>query len=49
MRALSEGRYDLYLFDWMLPDMNGPDIMAGLKLDTRTVDVHSITATYAAS
>ncbi len=32
VRALSEGRYDLCLFDWMLPDMSGPDVMASLKL-----------------
>jgi DNA-binding response OmpR family regulator len=32
VRALSEERYDLCLFDWMLPDMSGPDVMASLKL-----------------
>ena len=32
VRALSEERYDLCLFDWMLPDMTGPDVMASLKL-----------------
>lgn len=32
IRALSEARYDLCLFDWMLPDMTGPDVMASLKL-----------------
>lgn len=32
VRALSDARYDLCLFDWMLPDMNGPDVMANLKL-----------------
>lgn len=32
VRALSETRYDLCLFDWMLPDMSGPDVMASLKL-----------------
>jgi DNA-binding response OmpR family regulator len=32
IRALSEERFDLCLFDWMLPDMTGPDVMASLKL-----------------
>lgn len=32
IRALSEDRFDLCLFDWMLPDMSGPDVMANLKL-----------------
>ncbi len=32
VRALSDERYDLCLFDWMLPDMTGPDVMASLKL-----------------
>lgn len=32
VRALSDARYDLCLFDWMLPDMTGPDVMASLKL-----------------
>lgn len=32
IRALSDERYDLCLFDWMLPDMSGPDVMASLKL-----------------
>ena len=32
VRALTDERYDLCLFDWMLPDMTGPDVMASLKL-----------------
>lgn len=32
LRALTEESHDLCLFDWMLPDMSGPDVMAGLKL-----------------
>lgn len=32
VRALIDDRYDLCLFDWMLPDMSGPDVMASLKL-----------------
>lgn len=32
VRALSDERYDLCLFDWMLPDISGPDVMASLKL-----------------
>lgn len=32
IRGLSEERYDLCLFDWMLPDMSGLDVMASLKL-----------------
>lgn len=32
IRALSDERFDLCLFDWMLPDMTGPDVMASLKL-----------------
>jgi DNA-binding response OmpR family regulator len=32
IRALTDERYDLCLFDWMLPDMTGPDVMANLKL-----------------
>lgn len=32
LRALSVTRFDLCLFDWMLPDMSGPDVMANLKL-----------------
>ena len=32
VRALSDERFDLCLFDWMLPDMTGPDVMASLKL-----------------
>jgi DNA-binding response OmpR family regulator len=32
IRALSAERYDLCLFDWMLPDMSGPDVMANLRL-----------------
>ncbi len=32
VRALTDTRYDLCLFDWMLPDMTGPDVMANLKL-----------------
>jgi len=32
VRALTDARYDLCLFDWMLPDMSGPDVMASLKL-----------------
>jgi two-component system response regulator RegX3 len=35
IRALSDERYDLCLFDWMLPDMSGPDVMANLKLKGR--------------
>ncbi|MEQ1661409.1 MAG: response regulator transcription factor [Thiobacillus sp.] len=32
LRALTDTRFDLCLFDWMLPDMTGPDVMANLKL-----------------
>ncbi len=32
VRALTDERFDLCLFDWMLPDMSGPDVMASLKL-----------------
>jgi DNA-binding response OmpR family regulator len=32
IRALADERFDLCLFDWMLPDMTGPDVMANLKL-----------------
>ncbi|MFP5382325.1 MAG: response regulator [Gammaproteobacteria bacterium] len=32
VRALTDERFDLCLFDWMLPDMTGPDVMASLKL-----------------
>lgn len=32
IRALTKERFDLCLFDWMLPDMTGPDVMAHLKL-----------------
>lgn len=32
LRALPDGQYDLCLFDWMLPDMNGPEVMANLLL-----------------
>ena len=32
LRALTDERYDLCLFDWMLPDLDGPDVMAALKL-----------------
>lgn len=32
VRALCDDRFDLCLFDWMLPDMTGPDVMASLKL-----------------
>ena len=32
IRALTDERFDLCLFDWMLPDMSGPDVMANLKL-----------------
>ena len=49
VRALSEERYDLCLFDWMLPDMSGPDVMAGLKLKGKhggTVAVESVPGTF---
>lgn len=32
IRGMSNKKYDLCLFDWMLPDMNGPEVMEHLKL-----------------
>lgn len=32
LRSLPDDRYDLLIFDWMLPDMNGLEIMTHLKL-----------------
>jgi DNA-binding response OmpR family regulator len=32
IRCIYDKQYDLCLFDWMLPDMNGPEVMAHLKL-----------------
>lgn len=32
LRAMAETRFDMCLFDWMVPDMSGPEVMANLKL-----------------
>lgn len=32
LRAMAEERFDLCLFDWMVPDMTGPEVMSNLKL-----------------
>lgn len=32
LRAMAETRFDLCMFDWMVPDMSGPEVMANLKL-----------------
>jgi DNA-binding response OmpR family regulator len=44
VRALSDERFDLCLFDWMLPDMSGPDVMASLKLKGTLPPVIFLTA-----
>lgn len=31
-RAVERGEFDLCLFDWMVPDMNGPDVFASIQL-----------------
>lgn len=32
LRAMAETRFDLCLFDWMVPDLTGPEVMTNLKL-----------------
>jgi len=32
IRKYSNDNFDLCLFDWMLPDMQGPDVMASIKM-----------------
>lgn len=32
LRGMGDIHYDLCLFDWMTPDMTGPEVMANLKL-----------------
>jgi len=32
LRQFSHGQYDLCVFDWALPDMEGPDVMVSIKL-----------------
>jgi two-component system, OmpR family, response regulator RegX3 len=32
LRKFSNSQYDLCLFDWSLPDMEGPDVMVSIKL-----------------
>jgi two-component system, OmpR family, response regulator RegX3 len=32
LRALTEQRYDMALLDYEVPDMNGPEVLAGLKV-----------------
>lgn len=32
LRKFSNSQYDLCLFDWALPDMEGPDVMVSIKL-----------------
>lgn len=32
MRNFSHSQYDLCIFDWVLPDIDGPDVMVSLKL-----------------
>jgi DNA-binding response OmpR family regulator len=44
LRALIDERHDLCLFDWMLPDMTGPDVMANLKLKGTMPPVIFLTA-----
>jgi DNA-binding response OmpR family regulator len=44
IRALSDERFDLCLFDWMLPDLTGPDVMAHLKLKGTLPPVIFLTA-----
>ena len=31
-RAVERGDFNLCLFDWMVPDMNGPDVFAAIRL-----------------
>ena len=32
LRKFSNTQYDLCIFDWSLPDMEGPDVMVSIKL-----------------
>ncbi|MBH1962019.1 MAG: response regulator, partial [Rhodocyclales bacterium] len=32
LQALHDARYDLLIFDWLLPDMDGLEVMQHLKL-----------------
>ena len=32
LRKFPNAQYDLCLFDWALPDMEGPDVMVSIKL-----------------
>jgi len=32
LRQFSHEQYDLCVFDWALPDMEGPDVMVSIKL-----------------
>ncbi len=32
LRNFSNTQYDLCIFDWTLPDMEGPDVMVSIKL-----------------
>jgi two-component system response regulator RegX3 len=32
LRKFSNAQYDLCIFDWVLPDMEGPDVMMSIKL-----------------
>ena len=37
LRKFSHTQYDLCVFDWRLPDMEGPDVMVSIKLRSNTL------------
>lgn len=37
LRKFSHSQYDLCIFDWALPDMEGPDVMVSIKLKSNSL------------
>ncbi|NOS95595.1 MAG: response regulator transcription factor [Methylotenera sp.] len=37
LRKFSHSQYDLCIFDWALPDMEGPDVMVSIKLKSSSL------------
>lgn len=40
LRKFPNSQYDLCLFDWALPDMEGPDVMVSIKLKSNKLPNH---------
>ncbi|MDP3743632.1 MAG: response regulator [Methylotenera sp.] len=40
LRKFPHLQYDLCIFDWALPDMEGPDVMVSIKLKSSNLPPH---------